>query len=135
MITTEDCWLFVGSKDQYGYGTVHVKENGLWRRKRAHRVSYESFVGEIPEGLVLDHLCRVTSCINPDHLEPVTSVENTMRGEGPMAKNARKTHCPQGHEYNEENLSKCVTPGRRCKPCNNIRRKRDYRLQKLAMAT
>jgi hypothetical protein len=80
-----DCWIFTGSHLPTGYGQFWL--DGTMRS--AHRVSYELHVGKIPDGLQLDHLCRVRSCINPAHLEPVTLQENNRRG--------RKTHCKYGH--------------------------------------
>lgn len=69
----------------------------------AHRVLYESWTGSIPEGCEPDHLCRVRHCVNPLHLEAVSHRENNLRGVGPIAMNARKTHCPKGHPFNETN--------------------------------
>ena len=89
------CRLWLGPWDGL-YGTIG--------QKKAHRVAYEHIKGPIPEGLVLDHLCRVTICINPNHLEPVTDLMNIRRGMG----NASKTHCPQGHPYDGENQLFCV---------------------------
>lgn len=83
----------------------------------AHRASYEMFVGPIPEGLHLDHLCRVTLCVRPGHLEPVTLRENTLRGRAGDYQRA-KTHCPSGHEYTEENMFNSPKGHRICKPCN-----------------
>ncbi len=83
----------------------------------AHRVSYELFVDAIPDGLTLDHLCRVRHCVNPSHLEPVTMRENLMRGDTAAAKNAAKESCPQGHPYSGDNLR--ITPKgyRVCRTC------------------
>lgn len=78
-----DCWAWQGSIAPNGYG----KLGGSW----AHRLSYETFVGPIPEGLDLDHLCRNRGCVNPDHLEPVTRKENLRRGL--RGKRPRRT-CP-----------------------------------------
>lgn len=102
------CWLWTGSRDTLGYGkfrpfpfpttngsTVHL----------AHRWAYETLVGAIPDGLQLDHLCRNPRCVNPVHLEPVTHRENILRGVGPTAINARKTHCPAGHQLTPETLT------------------------------
>ena len=96
------CWLWDASLDGKGYGQFMTSQNGKPKLLRAHRVSYEMHKGPIPEGLDLDHLCRVPSCVNPDHLEPVTRSENLRRGNmresnGKMA----KTHCQNGHEYRE----------------------------------
>ena len=87
----------------------------------AHRVAYELQVGPIPVGLQLDHLCRVRSCVNPAHLEPVTSAENTRRG-----LRAMKTHCPQGHPYAGENLLIRPTGQRRCRTCHLAGKRAGY---------
>lgn len=94
------CWLWTKriSKNRYGLFAV-----GHQRRVYAHRWSYEHNRGEIPAGCDLDHLCRKRACVNPDHLEPVTRQDNLLRGDTIPARHAAKTHCPQGHEYNESN--------------------------------
>ncbi len=92
---------------------------------KSHRVVYEALVGPIPEGLVLDHLCRVLNCVNPNHLEPVTHQENVRRGVGPTAVNSQKTHCPQNHEYTKENTY-YGNGSRYCKICLSVKRKNRY---------
>lgn len=94
---SENCWLWTGAKQTLGYG--HVWLDG--RMRVAHRVAYEMVIGPIPDGLTLDHLCRVRHCVNPNHLQPVTLAENIARGENPAAINGRKTACPRGHELKE----------------------------------
>lgn len=121
-IRVNDHWIV--EKYANGYGKIYA-EGKNWL---AHRLSYAVFVGPIPEGLFLDHLCRVTNCINPSHLEPVTPKENNMRGNSVAAINARKTHCKRGHELSTENV-RIDNGTRQCKPCNNIRA-RGYRLKK-----
>jgi len=110
---TDDCWLWTGALSS-GYGVVGYEGRHL----RVHRVVYELLVGPIPEGLTLDHLCRVRSCCRPEHLEPVTATVNKERGESPAAKNARKTHCNKGHEYTEANTMLDAKGKRRCRRCN-----------------
>jgi hypothetical protein len=105
------CWIWTGALVK-GYPYVTIGK----RKRRAHRVTYEMLVGPIPDGLTLDHLCRRTSCINPRHLEPVTSKVNILRSEGPGAHNAAKTHCPQGHPYSREN-TRLVSGRRECIEC------------------
>ncbi len=96
---SKDCWRWRNSHSHLGYALV------MWfgKTRPAHRIAYELTRGPIPDGLVIDHLCRNRWCLNPDHMEPVTQRENVLRGEGVAARHAAKTHCPQGHEYTEEN--------------------------------
>src|SRR5690606_5755076 len=97
---SDGCWLWTAAKDAYGYGTFSVvrgKANG------AHRIAYSWLVGPLDRKTFLDHLCRVRHCVNPEHLQPVTNGENVLRGFGPFAVNARKTHCIHGHEFTSEN--------------------------------
>ncbi len=96
------CWLWMGNiSDPRGYARA---TNLHARSFLAHRLIYEALRGPVPSGLQLDHLCRVRSCVNPDHLEPVTQLENIMRGEGISARNRRKTHCVRGHPFSGSNL-------------------------------
>ena len=76
---SERCWLWTGALDKYGYGYVSWRQSGKKRHFIAHRLIYEELVGPIPDGLVIDHLCRVRHCVNPNHLEPVTQDENLRR--------------------------------------------------------
>lgn len=94
------CWDWVGYKNVNGYGIFNVDGKPQY----AHRISYEIYKGKIPKHLEIDHLCRNRACINPTHLEAVSSRENTIRGESPFGKNARKTHCPKGHPLSGRNL-------------------------------
>ena len=105
------CWLWLGGTGIWGHGCFHMPSGQM----PAHRFAYENFVGPIPEGLHIDHLCRVPGCVNPAHLEAVTSRENTLRGVGPPAIQARKTHCISGHEFSGENLH--LTPNGRHRVC------------------
>lgn len=74
------CWIWLHGKSGAGYGQLHVKHSRPRRMVYAHRVYYERHVGPVPDGLELDHLCRNPSCVNPEHLEPVTHAENIKRG-------------------------------------------------------
>lgn len=103
------CWIYSGRINDKGYGIFVLDEVDV----RAHRWSYEQLVGPIPEGLDLDHLCRVRECVRPEHLEPVTTKVNVLRGEGITARHARKETCAKGH---------ALTPrpggGRICRECH-----------------
>lgn len=84
--TGDACWPWTARLDRDGYGTLKMPTG---RSIRAHRFAYELLVGPIPEGLVIDHLCRNRRCVNPAHLEPVTAEENWRRGDAPSAISAR----------------------------------------------
>lgn len=96
-----ECWIWFAGKDGKGYGQINI---GYGAKLMAHRRTYEYHRGTIPEGLELDHLCRTLACCNPWHLEAVTHQENVLRGTGPPANQARRTHCPKGHPYNAEHM-------------------------------
>lgn len=116
------CWLWIGCKTAAGYGRMGAYADEHY----VHRLSYEHHVGPIPEGLVIDHLCRVRNCVNPDHLEPVTRRENGRRGETPWGDNARKTHCIRGHEFTDDNTYRKPSAPleRQCRVCNRILKER-----------
>ena len=114
------CWEYTGAVHDNGYGSI--------RNTPAHRYFYQELVGEIAEGLHIDHLCHNPNecrrgagcphrrCVNPDHLEAVTPRENLMRSGSFAAINAHSTHCPEGHPYSGDNL--IVLPTQRsCRAC------------------
>jgi HNH endonuclease len=119
------CWIWMGGVTYGGYGVMsHKGKSNL-----AHRLSYTAYKGEIPKGFDIDHLCRVRSCVNPEHLEAVTRKENIRRGQtgcktvgrkdfGDVAKKfyAAKTHCKNGHEYTSETIYSARNH-RECKIC------------------
>lgn len=109
-----DCWLWRASLDRDGYGRFALAHSTI---VRAHRYAYELLVGPIPEGLTIDHLCRVRHCVNPAHLEPVTGRENTLRGDTTAALNAAKETCPQGHPFDAANTYLPARGGRECRAC------------------
>lgn len=109
------CWEWAGSRSDTGYGNMQV---GSGKVRNAHRLSYEMFIGPVPDGLELDHLCRNRGCVNPAHLEPVTRTTNILRGNGPAIRKAR-THCKNGHPFDAENT--ILAPHRICRACKNQR--------------
>lgn len=114
------CWIWQLCMTTVGYGQVRINR----RNMQAHRALYEQYVGSIPEGLELDHLCRIKSCVNPNHMEPVTHLENTRRGVRDTAHLRllrKKKECLRGHLLTPENTY--VYHGtRHCKSCGYIRK-------------
>jgi hypothetical protein len=108
---TDSCWLWTGSKTCSGYGQIAMRPGPP---RLAHRVAWEISVGQIPDGLQVDHLCRNRLCVNPAHMELVGSRTNTLRGVGPTAINARKQVCKRGHSLADAYLS---GGSRYCRTC------------------
>jgi len=117
-------WRWTGAKHSFGHGRLG-RGDASNKVLLAHRVSYELFVGPIPDGLEIDHLCRIPSCCNPDHLEPVTHKVNCLRGVGSPAANARRTHCIRGHEFAGNNLHIGPDGKRYCRTCDALRGRRE----------
>lgn len=113
----DGCWLWIGSLTAAGYGHLRRPQG---RYDYAHRVAYELMNGSIPDGLVIDHLCRVRSCCNPDHLQAVTHAENVRRGLVPYG--VIRTTCRHGHDITQpENVYVAPKGDRRCRACASLR--------------
>ena len=113
------CWIWTGASWKgYGITSTGYKADGNQRQVMAHRLMYELLIGPIAPGLDLDHLCRNPPCVNPAHLEPVTRRENLLRGIGITATNAAKTHCVNGHPFDEANTYICSNGTRKCRECS-----------------
>jgi Flp pilus assembly pilin Flp len=131
-----DHWLWRGSLATKGYGRLRL--DGV--KVLAHRASYEAYVGPIPEGLTIDHLCRVRACVKPAHLEAVTMRENVLRGIGPAAIHARQTHCKRGHLLAGEHVYQSPEGHRRCRTCQleahaeRYRTDKEYRMHKIMVS-
>lgn len=117
---THSCWLWTGSQDGRGYGLFF---DGV-KPVRAHRYSYMVYKSEIPQGLVIDHLCRVRNCVNPEHLEAVTQKENLYRGDTIAATNRAKSFCKNGHEFTAANTITRKNGTRNCRTCINLLKKK-----------
>ncbi len=115
----DECWLWTGGTNgRYGVTGVGRRVDGTFRSVYAHRVVCASVNGPIPDGYTVDHLCGVTLCCNPAHLEAVTQRTNLMRGATVTAHNASVSSCPQGHPYDESNTGRKPADGSRyCRPC------------------
>lgn len=119
---SDGCWIWLGARS--GPGPRHLPYGCCTRDGRKHQVHrfiYEHLIGPIEYGLPLDHLCRNTLCVNPEHLEPVTHRVNILRGTAPAAANHRKGVCKHGHPFTPENTIPQVrgqrVVGRECRTC------------------
>lgn len=117
------CWLWTAGVSNLGYAYFKDAEE-----EKAHRWAYVRIVGPIPPNRELDHLCRVRHCVRPTHMEVVTHAVNVLRGSGPTAINAAKTHCVHGHLFDETNTAHRPEGARGCKTCSR-RRAREQRLR------
>ena len=125
MITETGCWIWMGCIKPIGYGCFGMDTPGRKRlTRRAHRVAYELFIGPIPEGMTLDHLCRIRCCVNPHHLEPVSQIINVQRAK---PHRLRQTVCKRGHEMTPANTRKFRNGRLRCRECQRIRKRRSWK--------
>lgn len=124
-VDIHSCWEWQARKHTTGYGILRFRRKII----RAYQFSYIALRGNLPYELVLDHLCRNPICVNPWHLELVSDRINILRGIGPTAMHARKTHCLNGHLFDEKNTFREMTKEgtlrrRRCRACNRAQYQR-----------
>lgn len=116
----EGCWFWNGAHTGHGYAALKHSD----KTYKVTKLVWEALFGTQQKGTHLDHLCRNVWCVNPSHLEEVTPQENTLRGEGPAALNAKKTECLRGHTLTPDNTyTRKDRTGRYCRQCINIRNK------------
>jgi hypothetical protein len=114
------CWLWAGQIMSNGYGRITVKR----KTTLLHRFVYNTLIGKIPSGLVIDHKCRIKCCCNPEHLEPVTNQENLARGV------AARPYCKHGHLFDSTRTATGIGRFRNCKTCVRIHNQRQYAKRK-----
>lgn len=111
---SEGCWLWAKTVNNRGYGVITVH----YKHVLAHRFSHELYIGPIPEGHEVDHLCKSRPCVNPEHLEAVTRQVNVARSDWPAAVHARQTSCKKGHPFDEANTRRLLDGSRKCRTCS-----------------
>lgn len=118
---SDGCWKWTAKIHKITkYGNMRFNE----KHYLAHRVSYMIHKGDIPNNLVIDHICNNRYCVNPNHLQAITLRENILRGTGIAAINKRKTHCKNGHNLSGNNLYICPRGKRECRTCRSNAAKR-----------
>lgn len=125
-----ECWPWRGASTPAGYGQFRVYSNGESTHFMAYRLAYELLIGPFPEGLQPDHLCKNPPCCNPSHLDPVTARINVLRSNNAAALNARKTHCVNGHAFDEVNTFLDSGGHRQCRQCKRDIQRRYRERQK-----
>lgn len=130
VIAFDGCWAWRPKPINSGYGIFFLWDGAKKTGTLAHRFAYETWVGPIPEGLTIDHLCRNKLCVNPSHLEPVSNAENNRRGNSLSAQNSRKTRCKRGHEFTPENTEVQTSGARKCKTCRKAANRDRYAANK-----
>ena len=113
-ITESGCWEWQGLKHRSGYGQITT----LSGRDYTHRVAWALMIGPIPEGMVIDHICRNRTCFKPSHLRVTTHRQNILAGTGASARNYRKTKCARGHTYTEGNFTFKYAQQRKWRRCS-----------------
>lgn len=128
-VRDDGCWEWTGTRLPAGYGSF------WWdgRKSYAHRFAHEAYIGPIPEGLTIDHLCRNKWCVNPAHLEAVTQRVNTLRAPGPASEHAAQVACIHGHPFDAVNTYVAPNGTRKCRECRRTTRRVAYqRLKQVA---
>lgn len=115
-VVTTDCWVWNGAVNSRGYACFLVDG----KAQLAHRLAYEDAHGPIPDGLIIDHTCRVRNCVNPAHLEPVTYRENNLRGRAAVALKEGGI-CQRGHLLTEANIYRHPRGHIECRTCRGSR--------------